>query len=166
MADFRRKEYRGSLLLVQECGPVDIVVDTEDKTVTPTLAKADTEYSIAGGGGSLEYVIPEQTVTFTGTGEERQEISGFVQYDGTLIAKYTLYGEADGEPFAQSYYIGQEYDDDSQIYYPTTSILWTDEKSYSPQIQIIDNKAYLCFWDDLAESINGNVTVSAIKAPF
>ena len=53
MADFRRKEYRGSLLLVQECGPVDIVVDTEDKTVTPSLAKADSSYSVAGGGGGL-----------------------------------------------------------------------------------------------------------------
>lgn len=65
MADFRRKEYRGSLLLVQECGPVDIVVDTDAKTVTPSLAKADSSYSIAGGGGSVEYVIPEQTVTIT-----------------------------------------------------------------------------------------------------
>ena len=56
MADFRRKEYRGSLLLVQECGPVDIVVDTDAKTVTPSLAKADSSYSIAGGGGgSIEY---------------------------------------------------------------------------------------------------------------
>lgn len=54
MADFRRKEYRGSLLLVQECGPVDIVVDTDAKTVTPSLAKADSAYSIAGGGGGLE----------------------------------------------------------------------------------------------------------------
>lgn len=70
MADFRRKEYRGSLLLVQECGPVDILVDTEDKTVTPSLAKADTEYSIAGGGGGLEYVIPEQTVTLTQSGSD------------------------------------------------------------------------------------------------
>ena len=63
MADYRRKEYRGSLLLVQECGPVDIVVDTDAKTVTPSLAKADSTYSVAGGGASLEYVIPEQTVT-------------------------------------------------------------------------------------------------------
>lgn len=123
----------------------------------------------SGGGGSLEYVIPEQTLTFTGTGEERKEISGFVQYDGVIIAKYTLYGEMDGETFSQNYYIGEEYDDGSQTYYPNTSIPWSDgndEKAYYPQIQIIDNKAYLCFWDGLADSITGNVTISAIKALF
>ena len=65
MADYRRKEYRGSLLLVQECGPVDIVVDTDAKTVTPSLAKADSAYSVAGGG-SFDYLIPKQTFNLDG----------------------------------------------------------------------------------------------------
>ena len=89
MADFRRKEYRGSLLLVQECGPVDIVVDTDAKTVTPSLAKADSGYSVAGGGGGgLEYVIPEQTVTFSGGSATLQNLNtSELQDSETVIIK-------------------------------------------------------------------------------
>lgn len=65
MADFRKVKYSGSLNLAPECGPVLIELDTEAKTATASLEDPDSQYTIAGGGGGLEYVIPEQTVTIT-----------------------------------------------------------------------------------------------------
>ena len=112
MADFRRKEYRGSLLLVQECGPVDIVVDTDAKTVTPSLAKADSGYSVAGGGGGLVYVVPEQTVTITDspavlTGVDVSELA-----DGdSVIIKFT---KTDNPQIPTAYGSGQ-YNSDNEV---------------------------------------------------
>lgn len=63
MADFRRECYSGSLTLVKECGPVRIDVWPGDKEVDVRLEDPESEYTITGGG-SAEYVIPEQDVTF------------------------------------------------------------------------------------------------------
>ena len=64
MADFRKDCYSGSLTLVKECGPVRVNVWPGDKEVDVSLEDPDSEYTITGGGGSAEYVIPEQDVTF------------------------------------------------------------------------------------------------------
>ena len=63
MADFRKAKYSGSLNLAPECGPVHIELDSVAKTATASLEDPASQYTLAGGGG-LEYVIPEQTVTF------------------------------------------------------------------------------------------------------
>lgn len=154
MADFRRKEYRGSLLLVQECGPVDIVVDTEDKTVTPTLAKADTEYSIAGGGGSLEYVIPEQTVAFNGDPDQLVEIT--VDVSKLLNGDYVIIEvEEEEEP---KWYSSSDYRENGEDVFVFPITIEGDVVGI-----YIDSSKYYIYQ---SRNIPRTITISAIKAPF
>ena len=127
MADFRRKEYRGSLLLVQECGPVDIVVDTDAKTVTPSLAKADSSYSIAGGGASLEYVIPEQTILTTTDPSDLHFLTDetISDHSGQIIIKAT-------------YQVNQDYE--TSYGTPTTNNIEVDVFGTTDKIMIMQDE--------------------------
>ena len=89
MADFRKPKYSGSVNLAPECGPVLIELDTEAKTATASLEDPASEYTLAGGGGGLEYVIPEQTVTIT---DSEVQIEASITDEYYIIMKSTESG--------------------------------------------------------------------------
>lgn len=85
MADFRKAKYSGSLNLAPECGPVLIELDTEAKTATASLEDPESQYTLAGGGGGLDYVIPEQTITFLNGSATLQNLNASDLQDGEYI---------------------------------------------------------------------------------
>lgn len=145
MADFRKPKYSGSLNLAPECGPVLIELDTDAKTATASLEDPASQYTLAGGGGGLDYVIPEQTVTFQNGEATLQNINTSSLEDGDhIIAKIV----EEGSPT----YVGGSYATDYE------------EIDFAPSVygHIENNVSW--YMDGAVEG--APYTISAIKAPF
>lgn len=71
-----RPKYKAGYNLHPEIGNILLEVDTDAKTVTPSL-EPDSPYTLTGGGGggSAEYVIPAQDAAFV---TELESVNAFV----------------------------------------------------------------------------------------
>lgn len=97
MADNRNPKYSGMLNLVKECGPVLIELDTNAKTATASLVNTESQYTLSGGGGSAEYVIPVQDATFV---KEHGSVKAFVSNvniegldDGAMVVGKAIFND-------------------------------------------------------------------------
>ena len=119
-----RKNYKAGYNLHPEIGNILLEVDTDAKTVTPIL-EPDSPYTVTGGGG-LNYVIPEQTVTFNSSGKANVSginVAGLASED-TVITKFIINNNARYE--IASYYDNTiEFSDENIGTINTNTGVWT-----------------------------------------
>ena len=158
MADFRKDCYSGSLTLVKECGPVRVNVWPGDKEVDVLLEDPDSEYTITGGGGSAEYVIPEQTATIT-SDPASINIENFseLQPGDKLVMKMIVSGYTTSFNYWSMFVTFDEN--------------LTGEFIYNETLAFVDivpsgDTADLYVYDGDDNMIPGTYTITVIKAPF
>lgn len=105
-----RPKYKAGYNLHPEIGNILLEVDTDAKTVTPSL-EPDSPYTLTGGGGGVTYVIPEQTVTFPSSGTKVQlsDIGSLNELNNgeQVIIRMTR----DGAPENEALYVPATYHD-------------------------------------------------------
>lgn len=148
MADFRKPKYSGSLNLAPECGPVLIELDSVAKTATASLEDPASQYTLAGGGGSLDYVIPEQTFNSI-------PVDGVtLQIDIPLPETQIIIKSHHGGGMPSTNYFVSEYFDNN----------WSPSQAEGYQV-VLNNGIYTLQYTEDGEPIASNIetTISAIR---